>query len=151
MKNIGAIIFVWLVFSGCMKNDQACTPLSPASEEERIQAYGAANSMTLIRHSSGIFYQIMSSGYGATPDVNSKITIGYVGKFLDGYLFDQNSSISNYLKQFIEGWQIGLPLIKEGGTIRLVIPSAYAYGCTTYGNIPPNTILYFEVNLIKVE
>lgn len=151
MKKIGAIILVWLSLAGCIKEDQACTPVNPVLEEERISAFGRANGLSLIKHHTGIYYQVTSSGYGASPNINSKVTVGYVGKFLDGYLFDQNSGITNHLKQFIEGWQIGLPLIKKGGTITLLIPSAYAYGCTTYGNIPPNSVLYFEVTLVDVQ
>ena len=44
--------------------------------------------------------------------------------------------------------KIGLPLIKKGGHIKLVIPSSLAYGCSGYGTIPPNTPLFFDINLI---
>ncbi|WP_207493834.1 FKBP-type peptidyl-prolyl cis-trans isomerase [Aridibaculum aurantiacum] len=145
-----AFSFLLLFLSGCIKEDKACTPVAPTAEETRINAFATSNGIVPIKHSSGIHYQIMSYGSGATPTINSEITVGYVGKFLDGTVFDQNTRIRNYLHKFIEGWQVGLQLIQKGGTIRLIIPSAYAYGCTMYGNIPPNSILYYEINLIDV-
>jgi len=55
------------------------------------------------------------------------------------------------LSSLIEGWKIGIPLIKKGGRIKLIIPSALAYGCTGYASIPPNTPLYFDVTLTDVQ
>jgi FKBP-type peptidyl-prolyl cis-trans isomerase FkpA len=151
MKNIVFLSFVFLLSAGCIKEDKACTPVNPSAEEGRIAAFAAANGMSTIKHSSGLFYQVMVSGTGVSPTVSSEVTVGYVGKFLDGTIFDQNASVKNKLSRFIDGWQLGLPLIQKGGSIRLIIPSAHAYGCTQYANIPPNSILYYEINLIDVQ
>ena len=150
MKSILICFFLILISTSCMK-DQACTAAAPATEESKIQDFFIANSMAATKHSSGIYFEIMAPGFGIAPTSGSEITVGYVGKFLNGTIFDQNSRIKNHLNNFIEGWKLGIPLIKKGGTIRLVIPSAYAYGCTSYGNIPANSVLYFEINLIDVQ
>jgi FKBP-type peptidyl-prolyl cis-trans isomerase FkpA len=50
----------------------------------------------------------------------------------------------------IQGFQTGLKLIQKGGRIKLIVPSALAYGCKGYGSVPGNSILYFEVELIDV-
>jgi FKBP-type peptidyl-prolyl cis-trans isomerase FkpA len=55
------------------------------------------------------------------------------------------------LNTVIEGWQIGMPLIKKGGRIKLIIPSSYGYGCIEKGNIPPNSVLYYDVYLANVQ
>ncbi|MGC8000340.1 FKBP-type peptidyl-prolyl cis-trans isomerase, partial [Salmonella enterica] len=55
------------------------------------------------------------------------------------------------LNGLIEGWVIGIPLIKEGGSIRLLVPSALAYGCEGRSVIPGNTPLFFEVTLVDVQ
>jgi FKBP-type peptidyl-prolyl cis-trans isomerase FkpA len=90
--------------------------------------------------------------------VNSNIAITYVGKFLSGEVFDQRSTPNNTpqnphwpLSGLIEGWIIGIPLIKEGGSIRLLVPSALAYGCEGRSVIPGNTPLFFEVTLVDVQ
>ena len=50
----------------------------------------------------------------------------------------------------IVGWTEGLQLMKEGSKFHFVIPSALAYGEIGAGTIPPNAVLVFEVELLKV-
>ncbi len=86
------------------------------------------------------------------PTSSSKVFVTYTGKLLSGTQFDQSSNvISFFLNQVIEGWQIGVPLIKKGGKILLLIPSAYAYGCNGSRSIPPNSVLFFDIDLIDVQ
>jgi FKBP-type peptidyl-prolyl cis-trans isomerase len=52
----------------------------------------------------------------------------------------------------IRGWQIGVPLCKVGGKIRLVIPSNLAYSIRTRAaKIPPNSILVFEIEVVDAK
>lgn len=149
-----AAVFVLLLFtsSGCLK-DNSCNPKSVESEEAAIQAYAAANSINAIRHSSGLYYEIVNPGSGPTPTVNSVVSARYVGKLTDGTIFDSQTAnpVSFPLGNTIPGWQLGIPLVQKGGTIKLIIPSALAYGCTGQGPIPPNSILFFEVNVVDVQ
>lgn len=143
-----------LAISGCLKKgDEGCKTVDPAAEEPQILAYAAANGMTpgLMKHSSGLYYQVINAGTGVTPTVNSVVTVNYVGKLLSGSTFDQGNGFKSRLSGVIEGWQIGVPLIKSGGKIKLLIPSAYAYGCNGSGPIPANAVLYFDIDLTKVE
>jgi FKBP-type peptidyl-prolyl cis-trans isomerase len=50
----------------------------------------------------------------------------------------------------IKGWQEVIPLMKEGEKIRAYIPSDLGYGNQQRGTIPPNSILIFEIELIKL-
>jgi FKBP-type peptidyl-prolyl cis-trans isomerase FkpA len=54
------------------------------------------------------------------------------------------------LNQLIKGWQLGLPQIKKGGSIKLYIPPSLAYGATGNGIIPGNSNLIYEVSLLDV-
>ena len=141
--------------TGCLKGSasQSCTPASPSSEEPSIIAYASANGIHATKHSSGLYYEIISQGSGPTPAADSKVYVTYVGKLLDGTVFDQqaNSDQTGWpLKSLIEGWQIGLPLIQKGGEIKLIVPSALGYACGN-GTIPANAILYFDVHLVDVQ
>jgi len=141
--------------TGCLKSSasQSCTPASPSSEEPSITAYATAQGINATKHSSGLYYEIISQGNGPTPTADSKVFVTYVGKFLNGTVFDQqaNSDQTGWqLKSLIEGWQIGLPLIQKGGEIKLIVPSALGYGCGN-GVIPASTILYFDVHLVDVQ
>lgn len=150
--------FVVLTNPGCSKKNEACSPKNPASEASQMQTFAAANSMTLTTHPSGMMYQIIDPGTGATPTVNSKISIVYVGKFMNGEKFDEQLQANNTstnpawpLSGLIEGWKVGIPLIKEGGHIKLLVPSSMAYGCNQYYTIPGNSVLYFDIALVAVQ
>jgi FKBP-type peptidyl-prolyl cis-trans isomerase FkpA len=141
-----------MVWNGCAK--QACTNVRPEMEETQITTYAAANGMTVTKHSSGLFYEVLSPGTGVTPSVGSKVFITYTGKLLNGTVFDSNNNSINtgwVLRDLIEGWQIGLPLIKKGGSVRLLVPSSLGYGCNGAGSIPSNSVLYFDINLVDVQ
>lgn len=134
------------------KSSQSCTPATVASEEPTILAYAANNGIFATRHTSGLYYEIISQGSGATPSGTSKIFVTYTGKLLDGRVFDSQTDPSKtgwVLNSLIEGWQIGLPLIQKGGEIKLIVPSSLGYGCSNA--LPPNSILYFDVTLVDVQ
>jgi len=54
------------------------------------------------------------------------------------------------LSNVIQGWQEGIPLFNEGGSGILLIPSALGYGSQTVNSIPSNSVLIFEVTLLRV-
>jgi FKBP-type peptidyl-prolyl cis-trans isomerase FkpA len=143
------------LLAGCNKNeDTRCTNVDPAVEEPAIIAYNASEGITATKHPTGIYYQIINLGTGVTPTQNSSVTVQYVGKLFNGTTFDSNTSpggVQFPLSQLIPGWQVGIPLIRVGGKIRLIVPSAYAYGCNgSAPAIPSNSPLSFEISLLGV-
>lgn len=105
---------------------------------------------------SGLQYEVIKEGTGKAPTLNSKVTVHYEGKLVDGKIFDssyeRNEPITFPLNGVIQGWQEGLQLMKEGSTYMLYIPSALGYGERGAGQvIPGNATLIFKVELIKVE
>ncbi|TDH28515.1 hypothetical protein EXU57_00065 [Segetibacter sp. 3557_3] len=143
-----------LLLGGCVKQEKACTPRSTASEEAQMTAYAVANGITATKHNSGLQYEIINPGTGATPTVNSQVFVTYTGKLLNGTVFDQSAdpSRSNWkLGGLIEGWRIGIPLIKKGGRIKLIVPSSLAYGCNDVNGLPGNSVLFFDISLVDVQ
>lgn len=152
MRKIGLfILLAAVVFSSC--SDNGCKPVKPEAEEPQITAYATANGITAMKHHSGLHYQVVNQGSGPAPTYTSKVSVTYTGKFLNGVIFDKKETpITAELRDFIEGWKIGLPIIQKGGKIILLIPSSLAYGCNGFPNvIPPNSIIFFEVTLIDVQ
>ena len=154
MKRIIFIFSLSLMLTGagsCIK-DTGCQNKTVQSEQAAILAYAAANGITATANGSGFYYEIINPGSGPAPTLNSQVSVRYTGKLLDGTVFDSQTgaAITFPLGNTIFGWQLGLPLIQKGGTIKLIIPSSLAYGCRGQGSIPSNAILYFEIQLVDV-
>jgi FKBP-type peptidyl-prolyl cis-trans isomerase FkpA len=146
-------LYVVLLFSGCVKSS-SCDPNPPYSESSQILAYASANGMNMTGHPSGLYYEIVDMGTGPAPTDNSNIVITYTGKMLNGTIIDYQPTPNPSaipLSSFVEGWRIALPLIKRGGHIRIIVPSALAYGCQEYRGLPGNTIIFYDIDLVDVQ
>lgn len=102
---------------------------------------------------TGLFYEILEPGNDVRPDSSDSVTVHYTGTFLDGTVFDSTEGkapISFKLGDVIDAWEQGLPLIGEGGKIKLYVPSKLGYGDEPRPGVPPASTLIFEVELIKV-
>ena len=134
------------VLSSCSK-DSFDPAKQAAKDAAAIQAYISANNISATKDPSGVYYQVITSGTGAYPTVNSLITVNYTGKLLNGTVFDSGSINSTALNSLVKGWQYGIPHINTGGRILLLIPSALGYGNSAQGSIPANSVLIFTVDL----
>ncbi len=154
MKSYLIILLIAVFFlSDSCKKDIGCKSVSPEVEDGQIAEYNIKYGLGAIKYNNSIYYKITDTGYGISPSRSSKIVVTYKGKFLSSKIFDEVTSPKTFtLTDVIEGWQIGLPLIKKGGKIVLIIPSVYAYGCNGNNNlnVPPDTVLVYEVSLIDV-
>lgn len=103
---------------------------------------------------SGLQYIILEPGNDVKPALTDTVWVHYVGKLLDGTVFDQTEedgdAVSFTLNRVIPGWSEGLQLIGEGGKVQLFIPSNIAYGEQGNQAIQPNSTLIFDVTLDKV-
>jgi FKBP-type peptidyl-prolyl cis-trans isomerase FkpA len=144
-------VAIAISLAACSKSKGGCTATTPADDDKKMLAYISANGITATKHSSGMYYQIITPGTGATPTATSTVTAAYTGKFTDNTVFDSSPSASFPLNGVIAGWQIGLPLIQKGGKIKLIIPPYLAYGADGAGRLPCNSILFFDVELLDVK
>ena len=97
----------------------------------------------------------MKEGTGRQVSVDDTVTVHYKGYlFVNDSVFDQTKEkpATFPLKRLIRGWQIGVPLCRVGGKIKLVIPSDLAYSIRTRAaKIPPNSILVFEIEIVDAK
>lgn len=95
-------------------------------------------------------------GTGEEVQPGATITAHYTGALCkNGIIFqsshDMGQAVTFGLDQVIEGWTKGVPGMKVGGTRRLIIPSDMAYGSVrAASNIPPNSDLVFDIDLIAI-
>ncbi len=103
---------------------------------------------------SGLQYEVIKPGKGKSPKGSNTVSVKYVGKLIDGTEFDRSpegETVSFPLDAVIAGWTEGLQLMKEGGEYIFYIPANLGYGERGSGEvIPPNSVLVFNVELVKV-
>lgn len=96
------------------------------------------------------------TGTGPEVQPGATITAHYTGALCKtGEIFqsshDFGDPLTFGLDQVIQGWTVGVPGMRVGGTRRLIIPSDMAYGSArAASNIPPNSDLVFDIELIDV-
>ena len=105
---------------------------------------------------SGLKYRILRKSDGPKPNDDSVVRLHFRGRLADGTLIDSSygstgQSLEFPVKGFIKGWGEGLKLIGEGGMIELEIPPELGYGDNKTGQIPPNSTLFFIVELLQVK
>lgn len=104
---------------------------------------------------SGLLYQVITEGTGASPLATDTVEVHYKGTLTDGTQFDssydRNEPATFPLDRVIAGWTEGVQLMKEGAKFKFVIPPELAYGENDTPTIPANSTLIFEVELLKVE
>jgi FKBP-type peptidyl-prolyl cis-trans isomerase FkpA len=103
---------------------------------------------------SGLQYQVLKAGEGATAGEGDYVVANYEGRFRDGKVFDKSAQPVPFPIQqgsAIPGFLEGLKLMQKGGTYRLWIPSNLAYGAPGVQSpdperVPPDAMLVFTVS-----
>jgi hypothetical protein len=106
---------------------------------------------------SGLQYQDIVVGTGATAASGNKLTMNYTGWLDNGTKFDSSVDRNQPFPftlgagQVIKGWDEGIQGMQVGGKRRLIIPGDLAYGPQGRPpTIPPNARLTFDVELISI-
>ena len=120
-----------------------------------FMAGGALAQAKATTTASGLVYQSIKEGKGASPAATDTVKVHYRGMFPDGREFDssyQRGQPTEFpLNRVIKCWTEGVQLMKPGGKASLTCPPAIAYGERGAGGvIPPNATLKFEIELISV-
>lgn len=105
---------------------------------------------------SGLQYQIIKKGEGATPKGTDTVVVKYRGTFLDGKEFDNSAkqpggTVSFPVNGVIPGWTEALKLMKVGAKWKLFIPGEIAYGARGNRGIEPNKTLLFDIELVEIK
>ena len=142
-----------------------------AAEQKKMEEKAGANleaSETFLKENgaregvtttdSGLQYEVLASGEegAASPTLEDTVEVHYHGTLPDGTVFDSSvdrgQPATFGLQHIIKGWQEALPMMKEGDKWKIVVPPALGYGEQgAGGDIGPNQVLIFEIELLDVK
>ena len=106
---------------------------------------------------SGLKYVDEIVGTGETPKIGQAVTVNYIGTLENGTKFDSSLDKGQPFTfrlgrdPMIKGWDEGISTMKVGGKRRLIIPSKLGYGAQARPNIPANSTLLFDIELLSVK
>ena len=121
-----------------------------------LAALGTAQAATPVTTASGLVYESLKDGTGASPKASDTVRVHYHGTLADGKVFDssvQRGQPAEFpLNRVIPCWTEGVAMMKVGGKAKLTCPPQIAYGARGAGGvIPPNATLTFEVELLAIK
>lgn len=132
-------------------------------DDVTIKKYLEKSALTgFSRSNSGLYYKIAEVGTGSPITIDSTVVAEYTGKLLNGIIFDKTTAGNGRTFDLngdtdpnsrpISGWQEAIPMIKQGGSIRIVMPSALGYGFQGSSSaIPAFSCLDFEIKVTDVK
>lgn len=147
---------------------EAFTALQARAEEHRKQV-AQANAETgkkfladngkrdgVTTTDSGLQYQVLKKADGAQPKDTDLVTVHYEGKLIDGTVFDSSikrgKPIDLPVNGVIPGWTEALKLMHVGEKYKIFVPANLAYGFQSPSpEIPPNSVLIFELELLGIK
>ena len=105
---------------------------------------------------SGLQYKVVKSGPagGKHPTLEDQVTVNYAAILPDGTIVDSSyergEPATFPLRGLIPAWEVALPLMVPGDEWLLYAPPKLAYGPEGKGIVPPNSVLNFRIELVKV-
>ncbi len=102
---------------------------------------------------SGLQYKVIREGEGKTPDLNDVVELHFKGTLIDGTEFDntykRGQTVTFVPQNLIPGWREAILMMKPGARYKIAIPPELAYKEEPAGDIPPNSILLFDIEYLN--
>ncbi len=149
MKRLILALLSILILTACSTySDEQLTEF-----DEEIQAYLEEQGKECERSESGLYFNIIDEGEGKKIQFNDVVAFKYKGELLDGEVFDENldEPVEFQVKVLIQAWKEVMLMLGEGGKAYLVCPPQLGYGDHDLDDIPPNSCLAFELEVVEVK
>ncbi|MGH7622432.1 MAG: FKBP-type peptidyl-prolyl cis-trans isomerase [Gemmatimonadaceae bacterium] len=104
----------------------------------------------MLRHGSGLYVQDLKVGTGAVALKGKSMVVRYAGYLANGTEFDHGEiTVQIGGDNTIAAWKEGLLGMRVGGQRRLVVPPSLGYGTAAAGEIPANSVLVFDIEMMS--
>ena len=157
-RMLALVVLPLVLLAACDKKSDAAPTgydLTPAPNAKYLADYAAKPGVK--KTASGLLYRVIREGTkGIAVQKNSDVaTVYYKGALINGKVFDQTKAdepVQLPVDGVIPGWTEALKLMKTGDVWEIVIPAELGYGSEGAGDsIPPDQVLVFQLQLVKVE
>ena len=146
-----------LGLASCARKD-ATPPVDPQAVEdaaERKDLFGdRAAASDIAWRSSGLGVRILQSGKGALLRMEDRVRVHYTGTLKDGTVFDSSRTKGKPadfpVKYLVPGLSVALTSLRPGAHAEVYIPPVLGYGNIRSGNIPANSGLIFDIEILAV-
>jgi FKBP-type peptidyl-prolyl cis-trans isomerase FkpA len=141
-----------LVLLGCGKETSSGDPTQVTYAQEL-----GVDLAAMEHRESGLYLLDVVVGTGDEATLGRRVTVDYTGWLPSGKQFDSSKSEGGAPFSFtpgqgrvIAGWEEGIVGMRVGGRRKLVLPSSLGYGERAAGDIPPRSVLIFDVELLSI-
>lgn len=144
-------------FVACGRQEPPAPPVAQKSEQElrRERWFGAeiAARPGIEWRPSGLGIEVLVPGEGLPPERTDRVRVHYLGRLVSGTEIDSSYKRGKpndfTVSHLITGWAAAMPSLRPGGKAIFYIPPHLGYGGLRAGDIPPNSSLIFEVELLE--
>ncbi len=136
------------------------TPTGPGSGASTLLDPSDFEQYEQYANERNVLYAETQLGTGEPAAQGDDLAAVYTGWLTDGTVFDQSKkdddgrlaafTFTLGAGQVIPGWEQGFEGMQVGGKRRLIVPASAGYGDQKKANIPPNSMLIFDVELLKI-
>lgn len=125
---------------------------TPPAQQKAKAAAQQKSPQKVVQLAGGLSYEILQPGSGAVATRGKRVNVKYVGKLVNGKIFDSSTKKPFSFKlgggEVIRGWDLGVEGMRVGEKRKLIIPPELAYGKRGAHPIPPNATLHFDVEFM---
>ncbi|MGF1635818.1 MAG: FKBP-type peptidyl-prolyl cis-trans isomerase, partial [Cyclobacteriaceae bacterium] len=122
-------------------------------DQKKIDEYLSSNSIDhVVDRVYGFRYEILEEGDGIKAKDGDRVKVNYSLSLLDGTVIDEDveATFTKGARQIIDGLEVMLILLRKGDSVRVYVPSPYAFADQARGSIPANSILVYDLEIVDI-
>lgn len=149
MKKILFFICLAFIFAACKTYSED----DKLTFDQKISNYLKKSKVKYTKSDSGLYYFIENQGEGEFIKPTDEVSFTYIGRLLNGNVFDGKNTknpVTFKVTELIMGWQEAMLYLKKGAKVKLVVPPQLGYGDYDLDDIPPNSVLLFDIEVKEV-
>ncbi len=123
---------------------------------EEVLAFLNTNKLTITDTLSGVLVCVVKEGSIDKPKIDTTRSVTFIvqGQYLDGIIFDENSSETQTtvnMSVMLDGLRIGITKFGRGGSGTIIVPPSLGFGGNPPRGVRPDATLAFKVEVVDFQ